>query len=137
MSDDTRPYLLITDRNRHIRALICRELIGLGLVVRSCSSEVEMAGYLTSSTPPRFVILDLDIFIVYSEEIIIDQLIKRYRETTFIIHGFRDQLPAWTLCGEKIHFINKDGASIDRIRQLIDQKLDYRNASSIDDSWGW
>ena len=82
--------ILLTDRNRHVRELLCRELTGEGYRVETARDGREVLGFLYHVATIDLLILDLDIPYV-AEVGLLRKLSQLRPELPVIIHSFSQE----------------------------------------------
>jgi DNA-binding response OmpR family regulator len=82
--------ILLTDRNRHVRELLRRELETEGYVVAVARDAQEILGLLAQGEVPDLLILDLEI--PYLTEVnLLEQLRATHSTLPIIIHSFQPE----------------------------------------------
>jgi len=84
--------ILITDRNRHVRDFLRRELIAEGYRVVVARDGREVLACVHGEGAPDLIVLDLEVPMVH-ELSLLDRLRKRARPIPVVIHTF---LTEWT-----------------------------------------
>jgi len=98
--------ILITDRNRHVRDLLRRELAAAGYRAQVAKDGREVLACLNGAQPPNLLILDPEVPFL-KESGVLERLQERYPPIPVIIHSFEpDHLGgAWG----NFAFVEKNG----------------------------
>ena len=98
--------ILLTDRNRHVRELLRRELETEGYVVAVARNAQEILGSLGDGELPHLLILDLEI--PYLAEVnLLESLKKNYPSLPVIIHSFQPENPREFIAANAVAFLEK------------------------------
>lgn len=84
---DDEFYILIADRNRHVRELLRRELLSDGYRIQVARDGREVLVLAEGAEPPDLLILDLDMPYVNGSTIL-DRLRERNPLLPIVIHAF-------------------------------------------------
>ena len=115
--------ILIADRNPYVRKFLKRELAKEGYQVILASSIREVFKFMFTKRPPDLFVIDPELFAYTKETLPFTSLQERIPASSIIVHGFRhfNDLPIEVPRGTV--FVEKDGESIERLRQLVKRKL--------------
>jgi DNA-binding response OmpR family regulator len=84
---DDEFYILVADRNRHVRDFLRRELLAEGFRVQVAKDEREVLVLTEGAEPPDLLVLDLDL--PYADGLgIVDRLRECNPLLPIVIHGF-------------------------------------------------
>jgi DNA-binding NtrC family response regulator len=98
--------ILLTDRNRHVRELLRRELETEGYVVAVARDVQEILGLLAQGDIPDLLILDLEI--PYMAEFnLLQHLQSNYPALPVIIHSFQPDNPREFITDNTVAFLEK------------------------------
>ncbi len=82
--------ILVTDRNRHVREFLCRELLAEGYQVEAARNGREVLELLNGENPPDLLILDLEL--PYLTELkVLEILQERLPSLPVVIHCFQPE----------------------------------------------
>jgi DNA-binding NtrC family response regulator len=98
--------ILLTDRNRHVRELLRRELETEGYEVAVARDAQEILGLLARGEIPDVLILDLEIPYV-TEVNLLEGLKGKYPSLPVIIHSFQPENPRELIAAEAAAFLEK------------------------------
>lgn len=85
-------HILLTDRNRHVREFLQRELVAAGYTVTPAASAQEILLILAAGQRPDLLILDLDIPFVFETDLL-TQLQTFYPSLPILMHSFLPENP--------------------------------------------
>lgn len=98
--------ILLSDRNRHVRELLRRELESEGYVVAVAGNAQEILRSLGHGELPHLLILDLEI--PYLAEVnLLESLKKTYPSLPIIIHSFQPENPIDFIAANAAAFLEK------------------------------
>jgi DNA-binding NtrC family response regulator len=98
--------VLLTDRNRHVRELLRRELAAEGYEVAVARDAQEILGLLAGAGVPDLLILDLEIPFI-TEANLLENLKKTYPSLPVIIHSFQPENPREVIVADAVAFLEK------------------------------
>jgi DNA-binding NtrC family response regulator len=98
--------ILLTDRNRHVRELLRRELETEGYQVAVARDAQEILGLLAGAEIPDLLILDLEIPYI-TEANLLENLKKTYPYLPVIIHSFQPENPGEVIAADAAAFLEK------------------------------
>ncbi|MFX0199509.1 MAG: response regulator [Candidatus Hodarchaeota archaeon] len=105
--------ILITDRNRHVREFLKREMVAEGYQVKLAKSGREIMKLVFSQGHLDLVILDLDLPDA-GELDILERLQDRIPVLPVVVHTF---LPEYFISSAA--FVEKSGTNIDRLKEVV------------------
>ena len=109
--------VLITDRNRHVRNFLRRELISEGYQVEVAADGRDLLRKLSIVDPPDLLILDLEI--PYSDgPAILERLRRANSELPVIIHAFTTEDTNHPAVQRTAAFVEKKG-NTDRLKAAV------------------
>ena len=124
MKTNPGTLILVTDKNRHVRELLCRELRKDKVLLKCTSSCEGIYTLLRSRTPPVVAVIDPELC-EDDQQTALRDLLRSSPKTYFILHSFAEFfhiLPH----GSNVHPVVKTGGSIEEIRQVVMSVLTYR-----------
>lgn len=114
--------IIVTDVNHHVRDLLKRELEKEGHTVFSVKSSLISRDYIYSSYPLDLVILDPDLFHPCDHNSTSEMVEYRGGRMQVLVLGYRDTLRDLEP-GGNIHVVEKNGRSIDALKDIISRCL--------------
>jgi DNA-binding response OmpR family regulator len=113
--------ILLTDRNRHVRELLRRELSGEGYRVETARDGREVLGFLYHVATIDLLILDLDIPYV-AEAGLLRKLGQLRPELPVIIHSFSQEEGGPLMSLQTAAFLEKS-ENTDRLKTMVREVL--------------
>lgn len=98
--------ILLTDRNRHVRELLRRELADEGYEVAVARDAQEILGLLAQGGVPDLLILDVEIPYM-TETNLLASLKENYASLPVIIHSFQPDNPGELIAADAAAFLEK------------------------------
>ncbi len=123
---DKKYTVLITDKNRHVREFLKRELTAEGYTVLVAKDAIEVKRYLYSPSKIDLVILDPELLnVIYAS--LLNEICQRLPPVPVIVHGFFDNqsfdLPIEC---EQAVVVEKQGGSIEVLKQNVSRLLNKK-----------
>jgi DNA-binding NtrC family response regulator len=120
--------ILVADRNSHVREFLQRELKAEGYDIRlaKCGQEVLKWAYLLQFLD--LIILDLDLPDL-DEQALFSKLQDRIPVLPIVIHSFQSDGTKRSVNYENAIFVEKRGNSIENLKKVVSDLLDYRATS--------
>jgi len=109
--------ILITDRNKHIRNFLERELQAEGYNVHTAARFSEVLNILKSQLHFHLIILDLDMSDANEYPNMIMKILEIRPELPAIIHCFNEYVEFFEF-SSNIHFVEKKAGSIDVLKEI-------------------
>ena len=132
-------YILVSDRNPHVRDYLRRELIQEGYHVYEAKDGQEVVRLLASGRPLDLLVLDPEMP-YFSAVDIVSRLKAHHAFVPIVVHAFDVEDINRTLIGLADAVVEKQGDNIDRFKQVIAELLDHRNhraSTPESDGTGW
>ncbi len=114
--------LLIADRNPHVREFLKRELLVEGYHIRLASTGREILEYM-SGVQPDILILDPDMPDI-ADISLIERIHRMYPQMPVVVHSLMTDIVHQLDDAHPIVFVEKQGSSIDHLKQAIKGILD-------------
>ena len=109
--------VLITDRNRHVRNFLRRELVSEGYQVEVAADGRDLLRKINTADPPDLIILDLEI--PYSNgPAILERLRRANSKLPVIIHAFATEEASHPAVQRTAAFVEKMG-NTDRLKATV------------------
>ena len=115
--------ILISDRNRHVRELLKREMVAEGYRVRLAKNGREVMEYAYDHESVDLVVLDLDLLDT-SGLPILQKLEDRIPALPVIIHAFLSDYANHPALLNVAAFVGKEGNSIERLKKVVAEVLE-------------
>lgn len=115
---NTLKYILIADRNPHVRKFLKRELESEGYRVRLAESGVELLKWAFHPDPLDLVILDPDLPDTGAQQLM-EKLKDRLPPLTVVIHAFLSDYAAAPDTLNADAFVEKGGNSVESLKRVI------------------
>lgn len=109
--------ILIADRNRNVRDLLCRELTAEGYAVEVARDGRELLGRINGEDPPQLLILDLEIPYLDEPELWA-RLKDRQPPLPVVIHSFLPEYPTNLTLPIAAAFLEKKGDT-DQLKAVV------------------
>ena len=119
MSDDFT--LLITDRNRHVRNFLRRELIAEGYQVEVAADGRDLLRKISVAGPPDLLILDLEIPPLGGAALL-RKIQRQHPKLPVIIHTFTTEESSHPAVRKAAAFVEKAG-NAELLKKVIEQVL--------------
>jgi CheY-like chemotaxis protein len=132
-------YILVSDRNPHVRDYLRRELIQEGYHVYEAKDGQEVLQLLMSGRPLDLLVLDPEMPYFSAIEIA-SRLKARHAFVPIVVHAFDIEDMNRTLVGLADAVVEKQGDNIDSFKQIIAELLNLRQSRSSTpeaDGTGW
>ncbi len=113
--------ILITDRNRHVRNFLKRELLGEGYRVEVATDGRDVLRRINVDGPPDLLILDLEVPYVGGLAVL-KRLQDRHPKLPVIIHAFPTEDASHPAVRSAAAFVEKTG-NTDFLKRVIDQVI--------------
>lgn len=114
-------YILVADRNRHVRDFLRRELLAEGFRVQVARDEHEVLGIAEGVEPPDLLVLDLDL--PYVEGLgMVDRLRERTPLLPVVIHGFLSEETSNLRYRHAAALVEKSG-DIGHLKTIVNEVL--------------
>jgi len=110
-------HILLTDKNRHVRDLLQRELEREGYVTYNVESAGSTYSYILSGVPLDLIILDPDLFRPRHLDLF-REIVQGTPGIPVILHTYGDTVHVPKML-KNIHLIDKTGESIESIKKTI------------------
>lgn len=114
--------ILITDRNRHVREFLRRELAAEGYQVEVARDGRELLNKISGDDPPHLVILDLEIPYIDEPEIWV-HLKDRQPPLPVVIHTCLPEYPTHLTVPLAAAFLEKKGDT-DELKAMVAEVID-------------
>ena len=114
--------ILISDRNRHVRELLKREMVAEGYRVRLAKNGREVMEWVYHHEAVDLVVLDLDLPDT-SEMAILQKLEDRIPTLPVIIHAFLSDYANHPDILNVAALVGKEGNSIERLKKVVAEIL--------------
>ena len=114
--------ILISDRNRHVRELLKREMVAEGYRVRLAKNGREVLEWAYHHESVDLVILDLDLPDT-SELAVLQKLEDRIPTLPVVIHSFLSDYANHQALLNVAALVEKEGNSIERLRKVVAEIL--------------
>jgi len=101
------PKILITDRNRHVRDLLQRELAAAGYRAQVAKDGLEVLACLNGDQPPNLLILDPEVHFL-KESGVLERLQERDTPLPVVVHSFPQDHVGHVIT-KTITFVEKSG----------------------------
>lgn len=132
-------YILVSDRNPHVRDYLRRELIQEGYQVYEAKDGQEVVRLLTSGCRLDLLVLDPEMPYFSAVEIV-SRLKAHHAFVPIVVHAFDVEDINRTLIGLADAVVEKQGDNIDSFKQVIAELLTLRQRRSSTpeaDGTGW
>ena len=114
--------ILISDRNRHVRELLRREMVAEGYRVRLAKNGLEVLEWAYHHESVDLVILDLDLP-DKSGLVVLQKLEDRIPTLPVVIHSFLSDYAGHQALLNVTALVEKEGNSIERLRKVVAEIL--------------
>lgn len=114
-------YILVADRNRHVRELLRRELSAEGYRIEAAGDGREVLGITEGAEPPDLLILDLDLPYLNGLTLL-DRLHDRSPLLPVLVHAFLPEDAGNLDIGHAAALVEKSGDT-DRLKAAVDDVL--------------
>jgi len=128
--------ILITDRNRHVRDFLRREMMGEGFKVRMAKNAREVLEWVYHHDLVDLLILDPDLPNV-GERAIVERLNDRIPPLPVVVHSFLSDNETYLDCLHPAAVVEKRGNSIERLKEVVFEILgnpDQQSANASEES---
>jgi len=128
--------ILITDRNRHVRDFLRREMIGEGFKVRLAKNAREVLEWVYHHDLVDLLILDPDLPNV-GERAMMERLNDRVPPLPVVVHSFLSDNETSLDSLHPAAFVEKRGNSIERLKEVVFEILgnpDLQSANASEES---
>jgi DNA-binding NtrC family response regulator len=117
MTCQSSMHIMVTDINHHVRNLLKRELEKEGHSVVTVGNSIEAFHRICDSTAVDLLILDPELLYPYGHALF-TCVVDSNPSLQIIVHAYGEFSSGMRL-GGKIHFVQKDGDSINALRRTI------------------
>jgi len=117
--------ILITDHNPHVRRLIAREMSAAGYGVQEAECGADVLSQVSRNKAPDLLILDPELPDIDSA-ILLQRLRKRVPALPVVIHAFSSDMEDHPDFLKSEWFVEKRGASIEHLKEVIQDLLTRR-----------
>jgi len=128
--------ILITDRNRHVRDFLRREMMGEGFKVRMAKNAREVLEWVYHHDLVDLLILDPDLPNA-GERAIVERLNDRIPPLPVVVHSFLSNNETYLDCLHPAAVVEKRGNSIERLKEVVFEILgnpDQQSANASEES---
>jgi len=125
--------ILIADRNRHVRDFLAREMMKEGYGIQSAKNNREVLECISRHDFVDLLILDLDLSDAGEIEIL-ESLKAQFPSVPVVVHSF---LSDYNNCLDSLNaaaFVEKEGNSIDRLKEVVSELLGKVKQSTDNES---
>ena len=128
--------ILITDRNRHVRDFLRREMMGEGFKVRMAKNSREVLEWVYHRDLVDLLILDPDLPNA-GERAMMERLNDRIPPLPVVVHSFLSDNETYLDCLHPAAVVEKRGNSIERLKEVVFEILgnpDQQSANASEES---
>ena len=125
--------ILIADRNRHVRDFLAREMMKEGYSIQSAKNNREVLECLSHHDFVDLLILDLDLSDADEIEIL-ESLNTQFPSVPVVVHSFLSDCNHCMDGFSAAAFVEKEGNSINRLKEVVSELLGKVNQSTDNES---
>ncbi|MBW1902589.1 MAG: response regulator [Deltaproteobacteria bacterium] len=128
--------ILITDRNRHVRDFLRREMMGEGFKIRMAKNAREVLEWVYHRDLVDLLILDPDLPNA-GERAMMERLNDRIPPLPVVVHSFLSDNETYLDCLHPAAFVEKRGNSIERLKEVVFEILgnpEHQSANASEES---
>ena len=126
--------ILIADKNPHVRDFLMREMMKEGYCIRLAKNGREVLKRAYDPDLVDILILDLDLPHADEIEEIMEKLSRRFPPLPVVIHSFLSDYNNHLDTLNAAAYVEKEGDSIDRLKEVVSELLGNFNQPGFDKS---